>query len=274
MKKILMIVASVMITINCIAWEQVNIGDHTEILLKTGYLVRGQVIENVPGEMITLETLDGTRITYQYTEIESIGRGVRQKSKRSFTIDYPFSEMKLHLTANVGFGITGITNKDKCYGCDPKSSFKFPALFGVGIKADHDTLFSVHADLNFERKGYKFSSSSGDYIQKLNYLTLPLYLSINYPYDNLIIVGHAGIYTSIKLNENLKHDHDNYYYWHSDHNNFDIGWLIGAGVELPYDDQISLRTQLRYARGLRRAPEYYKMKNRSLIVLIGVVYSL
>ncbi len=272
MKRAILVFAAAMIVFSFTASGQFDTGDQTELLLKTGHIVRGQVIENVPGDRITLETLDGVRITYQYSDIESIGKGARQK--RSFTIDYPFSEMQLHLTANVGFGITGITNKGNCYGCEPKSSFKFPALIGVGIKADHDTLFSVHADLNFERKGYKLSESNGELINKLSYLTLPLYVSVNYPYEKHILVVHAGIYTSIKLNEKTIYNDDQFYYWNFNHKNFDIGWLMGAGVEFPYNDQISLRAQLRYTRGFRRAPEVYKMKNRSLIGLVSVIYSL
>jgi opacity protein-like surface antigen len=260
----------------CLFWNigisQVSIGDYTEILLRSGYTIRGKVIENVPGEKLTLETLDGTKISYRYDEIEKFGKQAGQAKKSTLTSGFSMQDKQLSLLANVGIGLSGLTNKKECYGCEPKSVFKLPALLGIGIKADLDTLFSLHGELNFERKGYKITSSSGESKYQLSYLALPLYATINLPYENLIIFGQAGGYAALKLKEKQK-DND-FNKSHNRHKDLDFGWLIGVGLEIPYQEQISIRAQLRHTRGLSSEFDNIRMRNRTFLGLISVIYQL
>ncbi len=253
-----------------IALSQVNKGDYTEILLKSGYTIRGKVIENIPNEKLTLETMDGTKISYRYDEIEKFGKQTSQTKKSSLPSGFSMQDKQLSLLANVGIGLSGLTNKKECYGCDPKSVFKIPALLGIGVKIDLDTLFSLHGELNFERKGYEISLFSEESKYQLSYLALPLYATINLPYENLIIFGQAGAYTALKIKE--KDNDSNYSYIR--HKNLDFGWLIGAGIEIPFQDQISIRVQLRHTRGLLSALDDIKMRNRTFLGMVSAIYQL
>ncbi|NCU31894.1 MAG: PorT family protein [Candidatus Moranbacteria bacterium] len=257
-----------------IAISQISKGDYTEILLKSGYTVRGKVIENVQGEKLTLETLDGTNISYRYDEIEKFGKQTGKSKKSTVASGFSLQDKQLSFLANVGIGLSGLTNKKECYGCEPKSVFKFPALFGFGVKVDLDTLFSLNGELNFERKGYKITSSSEESKFQLSYLTLPLYATINLPYENLIIFGQAGGYAALKLKEKQKDDDSHYNSSYNRHKDIDFGWLIGAGIEIPYQEQIKVRAQLRHARGFRRALDDIKMRNSTFLGLISVIYQL
>ena len=253
-------------------WGQVNTGDYTEILLKTGYTVRGKVVEFVPGESLTLQTIDGSTITYQTTEIEAYGKGAKPRPGGLGSSGTQFDPESFRLLAHLGFGSVGVTKSDN----DTKSVFKFPALIGVGAMYKLDTLFSLHADLNFERKGYKVGDA---YKQKLNYLTIPIYGGVNFPYENLIIYGQLGPYVSLLLKE--KTDEDNYSY--ASHRSFDYGFLIGVGVEIPFDSQISFRAGVRHTRSVRKITDYdgyynspfdSKIKNKAFLINGSLVYKL
>jgi len=261
---------------------QVNTGAYTQILLKTGYIVRGKVVEFTPGETITLQTMDGSTITYTTSEIEAYGKGAKPKTggSQSKSSGSHFNPDNLRLLAHLGFGTSGATKSDN----DTKSVFKFPSLFGLGIKYNLDTMFSLHADLNLERKGYKITNGQADYKQKFTYLTIPLYAGINFPYEDLIIFAQAGPYVGLLLKEKIKDDNSstsNYYI--NGHRSFDYGFLLAAGVEIPFNEQISLQGKLRYTRGMRKImDDYYsyyqtidsKMKNRSFSAVVSLVYKL
>jgi opacity protein-like surface antigen len=271
MKILKLIILSSLCVFTLALWGQVNTGEYTEILLKTGYTVRGKVLEFVPNERLTLQTIDGSTITYQTSEIEAYGKGAKPKASGSQSSGAQFNAKNFRMLAYFGFGTTGVTKNDY----DTKLVFKFPALIGIGAMYKLDTLFSLHADLNFERKGFR----AGDtYNQKLSYLTLPLYGGVNFPYENLIIYGQLGPYVSLLLKE--KTDDDNYSY--SSYRSFDYGFLIGVGVEIPFDDKISFRAGLRYTRGIRKISDSYgyyssldsKMKNKSLLINGSLVYKL
>ncbi|MFP4471549.1 MAG: porin family protein [Bacteroidales bacterium] len=284
MNKLKLIMLGSLCVFTLALWGQVNTGEYTEILLKTGYTVRGKVVEFVPNERLTLQTIDGSTITYPTSEIETYGKGAKPKDGGSKSSGLQINPEKVRLLAHLGFGTTGVTKNDN----DTRSVFKFPALIGIGAMYKLDTLFSLHADLNFERKGYKISylqhsyysdtSMPVSYKQKLNYLTIPLYAGVNFPYENLIIYGQLGPYVSLLLKE--KTDDDTYSY--ASHRSFDYGILIGVGVEIPFDSQISFRAGLRFTRSIRKISDYSgyyssfdsDMKNKALLINGGVVYRL
>lgn len=286
MKKLKIILVSSLCVFTLTLWSQVNPGDYTQILLKTGYLVRGKVVEFIPGEKITLQTIDGSSITYNTSEIEAYGKSAKPKSGGSGSglSAANFNPENFQLMAHIGFGISGVTKSDN----DTKSVFKFPSIIGVGTMYKLDTIFSLHADLNYERKGYKISYLyephysdtliSISYKQKLNYLTLPIYAGVNFAYEGLIIYGQLGPYVSLLLKE--KTGEDTYSY--ASHRSFDFGFLIGVGVEIPFDSQISFRAGLRYTRSIRKITDYYsyyssfdpKIKNKALLTNGSLVYKL
>lgn len=250
---------------------QVNTGDYTQILLKTGYTVRGKVVDFTPGETITLQTLDGSTITYATSEIEAYGKGAKPTAGSSKPSGVQFNSDNFRLMAHLGFGPSGATKNDY----DTKSVFKFPSLLGVGAKYNVDTMFSLHADLNYERKGYKMESKSYDFRQSLNYLTLPLYIGLNFPYQNLTFFGQAGPYVGLLLKEKIKDDNSSgWSYYYGDHRAFDYGFLLGVGVEIPFNEQISFRAGLRYTRGLQKVSDYGNIKNRSFNAVGSLVYKL
>jgi opacity protein-like surface antigen len=250
---------------------QVNTGDYTQILLKTGYAVRGKVVAFTPGETITLQTLDGSTITYATSEIETYGKGAKPTAGGSKPPVVQFNRDNFRIMAHLGFGTSGATKSDY----DTKSVFKFPSLLGVGVKYNVDTMFSLHADLNYERKGHKMKNKSYDFRQSLNYLTLPLYIGLNFPYENLIVFAQAGPYVGLLLKEKIKDDNSSAWgYYYRSHRAFDYGFLLGVGVEIPFNDQISFRAGLRYTRGLHKISDYGKIKNRSFNAVGSLVYRL
>lgn len=284
MKALKIILLSSLCVFTLALWGQVNTGDYTEILLKTGYTVRGKVVELVPGEHLTLQTIDGSTITYPTSEIEAYGKGAKQKSAGHGSSGTSFNPESLRLLAHLGFGSVGVTKSDN----DTKSVFKFPALVGIGAMYKLDTLLSLHADLNYERKGYKISylqqlyysdsSISVSYKQKLNYLTIPLYAGVNFAYEDLIIYGQLGPYVSLLLKQKTDDSNSSYI----DHHSFDYGFLIGVGIEIPFDKQISFRAGLRYTRGVRKVINYAgyqsdldsKIRNKSFLINGSLVYRL
>lgn len=266
-----LIIKFVVLMLLCIASTelsaQVNTGDYTQVLLKSGYTVKGKVLAIEPDESITLQTMNGDTITYQSSEIEAYSKG----TESSFGVGYAqFNPDNFRLVAHLGFGTTSTTKKE----VDTKSVFKFPAQLGVGVIYNVDELISLHADLNFERKGYKIDKEEIKLKKSLSYLTLPIYVGINFPYENLIFFAQAGPYIGVLLKEaesdKPSFGYFNYYYYYPQ-KTLDIGFLLAAGVEIPFNEQISIRAGLRYAQSLR-GTDNTKMKIKSFNALVSMVY--
>lgn len=247
---------------------QVSIGDYTQVLLKNGYTVKGKVIAFAPDESITLQMQDGDTITYQTADIEAYGKGAKP-SFGGINGNAQFNPDNLRLVANLGFGTTSTTNKD----FDTKSVFKFPALIGFGISYKVDKLISLHADLNLERKGYKIDEKEIELKKSISYLTLPIYAGINFPLENLIFFAQAGPYIGVLVKEKLKVESYGpsygYYSYLISPKSFDIGFLLAAGVEIPFNEQISIRAGLRFAQSFRGTN-----KVKSFNALLSLAYRL
>lgn len=257
---------------------QVNTGDFTEIYLKTGYRVKGKVIEINKGETITLETLDGTTISYQYDEIETFGRAPKQKSTSLGINKLDISMDDIQLMAQLGMGFAGSTNSD-FNNFDSKSTFKVPALIGVRAKYSIDTMLALNADLNYERKGYRiFDNSEKIYSQSLNYITLPLYAGINYPYESMTFYGHLGPYVGLLIGENTKYEDNSgsntYNWYYRGHRTIDLGWFIAAGIQIPYNQEMSFRAGIRYSRGFSNANYDNALKNKTFLATGSLLYNL
>ncbi len=256
---------------------QVNTGEFTEIYLKSGYKVKGKVIEINKGETITLETIDGTKISYHYDEIETFGRAPKQKAN---SIEMPKLKVDMddiQFLAQLGIGFAGSTNSDY-NNFETKSTFKFPALIGVRAKYSIDTMFALNADLNYERKGYSiFDNSEKIYSQSLSYITLPMYAGINYPYEGMTFYGHLGPYVGFLIGENIKYEdnssnfNNNRYFY--GHRFIDIGWFIAAGIQIPYNQEMSFRTGIRYSRGFSNTNYDDAMKNKTFLVTGSLLYN-
>jgi opacity protein-like surface antigen len=256
---------------------QVNTGDFTEIYLKSGYRVKGKVIAINKGETITLETIDGTEISYQYDEIESFGRAPKQQSNSQSNNKLQVSMDDIQFMAQLGIGFAGSTNSD-FNNFESKSTFKFPALIGVRAKYSIDTMFALNADLNYERKGYSiFDNSEKIYSQSLNYITLPLYAGINYPYEGMTFYGHLGPYIGLLIGEKTKYEENsssytnNWYYY--GHRTIDLGWFIAAGIKIPYNQEMSFRAGIRYSRGFSNTNYDDAMKNKMFLVTGSLLYN-
>jgi len=247
---------------------QVSIGDYTQILLKSGYTIKGKVLAFDPEVSIILQMQDGDSITYQTADIEAYGKGAKPSFGGS-NGNAQFNPDNMRLVANLGFGTTSTTNKD----FDTKSVFKFPALIGFGISYKVDKLISLHADLNFERKGYKIDEKEIEFKTSLSYLTLPIYAGINFPLENLIFFAQAGPYIGVLLKEKEKVESYEfsygYYYYFNSQKSFDIGFLLAAGLEIPFNEQISIRAGLRYAQSFRGTN-----KIKSFNALLSLAYRL
>lgn len=256
---------------------QVSTGEFTEIYLKSGYRVKGKVIEINKGETITLETIDGTKISYNYDEIETFGRAPEQKPN---SIEMPKLKIdmdEIQFMAQLGIGFAGSTNLDY-NNFESKSTFKFPALIGVRAKYSIDTMFAFNADLNYERKGYRvFDNSEKIYSQSLNYITLPLYAGINYPYEGMTFYGHLGPYIGFLIAEKTKYEdnsigfNNNRYFY--DHKFIDIGWFIAVGIQIPYNQEMSFRAGIRYSRGFSNTNNYDALKNKTFLAMGSLLYN-
>lgn len=286
MKALKIILLSSLCVFTLALWGQVNTGEYTEILLKTGYTVRGKVVEFTPGESLTLQTIDGSTITYPTSEIEAYGKGAKPKAGGNRSSGSQFNPENFRLFAHFGFGTSGATKSDS----DTKSIFRFPSLIGIGAMLKIDDMFSLHADVNYELKGYKISTvvrqnsnkyEEISYKQKLNYLTIPVYACVSVPYENFIFYGQLGPYAGLLLRE--QKDDVTTFMWNN-HRAFDFGFLIGAGIVIPFNDHIGFRAGLRYTRGVKKITEEAynynypdidaKIKNRSFAINGSLVYRL
>jgi len=58
----------------CLAAEAQQVGNIDVVYLKNGNIIRGTILERIPGESVTIETRDGNVFVFKFTEIEKITR--------------------------------------------------------------------------------------------------------------------------------------------------------------------------------------------------------
>lgn len=118
--------------------------------------------------------------------------------------------------------------------------------------------FSARAELNYESKGGKFSNH--DMKMNLQYVSLPIYFKFNFTRDPEIYI-YGGGYASYLIAANTKGtfekllepdpvsktiNEDILPYL----NQFDAGYVVGAGVQGRYNRSFDLFLDFRYSKGL------------------------
>jgi hypothetical protein len=102
----------------------------TEIKLKNGYTVRGNIIDSIPNKSYTIKTLKGVDMSYSLDEIEKISKITTGKDKVDYIPKGKFS-------ANIDLGLLNISTEDKMGYDNYKSHASRPArLIGTSINCN------------------------------------------------------------------------------------------------------------------------------------------
>jgi hypothetical protein len=102
----------------------------TEIKLKNGYTVRGNIIDSIPNKSYTIKTLKGIEQSYSLDEIEKISMITTGKDKVDYIPKGKFS-------ANIDLGLLNISTEDKMGYDNYKSHASRPArLIGTSINCN------------------------------------------------------------------------------------------------------------------------------------------
>lgn len=116
---------------------------------------------------------------------------------------------------------------------------------------------SIRGELDYESKGGKFANH--DMKMNLHYATLPIYLKFNFTRDPEIYI-YGGAYASYLFMANTKGTYeiiigDDYITESINEdilpnlNQFDVGFLVGAGVQSRFNRSIDLFLDFRYTQG-------------------------
>lgn len=129
--------------------------------------------------------------------------------------------------------------------------------FHVGIYGEEfiSKNFSIQPELMYSQQGYKITNNSGTFIQKLNYINLPVMLKV-YPSKNFFL--EAGPQIGLAISHKEEYDGLFSSSQEYDPNNFDWGMNFGGGFKT--DSGISLG--VRYHLGLGDLYDQGKAQNR------------
>lgn len=113
MKKLLTVLLGLLVTLCALAQDYEEV-----VYLKNGSIVRGTVIEQVPGESLKIQTSDGSIFVYNMSEVERITKE-QKKARQSFSQQafgndiYGSQEGLLKWSEAKGFTIDGLQASDK-----------------------------------------------------------------------------------------------------------------------------------------------------------------
>ena len=136
--------------------------------------------------------------------------------------------------------------------------------FHVGVYGESfiSESFSFQPELLYSQQGYKITTSSGTFTQKLNYINLPLMLKA-YPSKNFFLEAGPQIGLAVSHKEEYEGLFSGSQQY--DPNNFDWGMNFGGGFKT--DSGISLG--VRYHLGLGDLYDDGKAQNRVLQFSLG-----
>ena len=178
MKVIKILILLLVISINT------NAQDYTEVVyLKNGSIIRGVIIEQVPGVNLKIKTGDGNVFVYQISEVEKIAKEAEERVNSSYKkIDQEGSGSYFHsaqISYGIGFGkVEGIGLQDSYSGLKITNGawINHAIAVGLGVGAQRHHL-AIYVPLTMD---WRFSLSNKNFSPIIN-------ASLGYrfdPYDN------------------------------------------------------------------------------------------
>lgn len=183
------------------------------------------------------------------------------------------AQSKFTLGPTVGLGYTTIKNTSKSEG-------KLAASFGAALVYNMSENFGIGLDGKFSVQGERTELNDVRYIRTLNYLQFPLKAIYSFTTSNERIrpIVYAGpsfgflVGGKTKVNELGE---DTKVYWSKDlYKTFDFGIKAGGGVNYQLDDYTWLSADVSYLHGLSNLVKDTRAHNRTMLVNLGVNFSL
>lgn len=233
MKKLLTFLTMVVLAISSFAQ-----GNYRDVVhLKDGSIIKGIIVEQVPGKQLKIETTDGSVFVYQMNEIEKmtkeqIGRsGMRAGSKHS-NFSSPTAKGRMVVSGSTRLSYSSVKNEAD-YGNfksdNDMNEFNFKPSIGWFV-ADG---FAIAFNIDYE------SSKQEDDGDEYKESTLMVGPSVRYYF------GSSNIKPFIQgeyMFGNYKQENNDY-----DSKTKINGWGLGAGVAFFLNQHISLDLGLGYA---------------------------
>lgn len=186
--------------------------------------------------------------------------------------DTTFARFSLSPRIGAGFSTVRKSEYQKAY------SHKTSVTAGIQLEYNLDRNFSVLTGLEFNRKGYTFQDSSASTYRHaittgplnrvnttvdLDYVVMPLLMKVRMGQVYKIFVE-AGIYGAFNLNDRVTGTSETVYAYETSYQrheitvfdnlesevrDFETGWLLGAGLEIPAGSLGSVTLGVEYATG-------------------------
>ena len=215
------------------------------VYLKNGSIIKGTIIEEVPGVSLKIKTKDGSLFVYQMDEIDKIAREQKSDTKPSSVT--PLNK-KFNLIIYTGLYIAGVSVSDPSPVLTPSSILLWH--LGVGTEFTIHENFTDACYIRFIRKGaedvYDYAGAYiiGNYLEIENALKFGLFASPIKPYAlmslaigfKLDATGYSPSGASVDYSDYLT--------------GTDFGLYFGAGAEIPATNKFSIEPEVKYWLGL------------------------
>lgn len=127
------------------------------------------------------------------------------------------------------------------------SKAKFAANFGVGAQYNFTNNLGVGLDVLYSLQGSKYDLAGKEYVQKNEYIKIPVYFSYNTnPAKKIAFVGKLGPQLSILTNSKLEGDILKETDTKDRYEDISFGGMASAGVQYAIAKNIYLNTAVRF----------------------------
>jgi hypothetical protein len=199
------------------------------------------------------------------------------------------SMVRFRIIPKLGMGVSWVRNSDHPESYNNKTS----GTVGIQLEYQLDRNFSLVSGLGFARKGYSFSDSSannyfyalyGSQLYKvdtkvdLDYAVIPLLLKLRMG-SGIRGYMEAGIYGGFNLNDRVTGASEITYAYETSYqkqeitvydnlegevHDFELGWVLGAGIEIPAGNLGAVMLGVEYTTGGKNILETNEDRDRYL----------
>jgi hypothetical protein len=188
-----------------------------------------------------------------------------------------FSQIKLSIGPEAGINISNFAGTP-----DPQSSSRTGLLFGADFAIGFGKYMAVQTGLRFVMKGASSTGANGTaYVDKLNYLEIPLLLKVTFPLTEVSPYLLAGPVLGINMSANEDATPNGGTTQTTDLGPFitgtDFGLLFGGGVAFKIAPKIDLFAQFGYSLGLSnilKNSTTNTLKNNGIQITAGAMFHL
>lgn len=245
MRKIIYVLAA-LLAIGIFA-ENLYAQDNQDVVyLKNGSIIKGTIVEEVPGVSLKIKTKDGSLFVYQMDEVEKITKEEKKRETK------PSSVSKLNKKFNIiiytGLYIAGVSVSDPSPTLTPSSILLWH--LGVGTEFTIHENFTDACYIRFIRKGaedvydYKGAYIIGNYLEIENALKFGLFASPIKPYALMSLAIGFKLGATGYSPSGASVDYSDYL------TGSDFGLYFGAGAEIPATSKFSIEPEVKYWLGL------------------------